>query len=316
MNQETNGGQWNHLGAFAMTPGQNHRIELTDQSTAPDVVIADAVRIAAVDAPPPTATWTPILPQRDRYQVYARWEGTTAGYATNAPYTVYHEGGSTTVTVNQQANDSTWMLLGAFTMAPGQNHRVELTDVANGTVTADAVRLVPEASPRTATWTIAGSQIPQTGSYKVYAKWPAASQHATDVPYTVTHADGTRTVIVNQRLNGGQWNLLGAYNFDSGTDYTVEVSDSPNGAVAADAIYIAPAGGPASDAFTWTPAIPSSGIYQVYARWPASSANTGAAQYTVTHSGGTANVTLNQKQNGGAWVPLGSWSFAPGAGPR
>ena len=85
--------------------------------------------------------------------------------------------------------------------------------------------------------------------------------------------------------------------------------------VAADAITIAPAGAPSSDAFTWTPAIPSSGIYQVYARWPASSANTGAAQYTVTH-GGTANVTLNQKQNGGSWVPLGSWSFAPGAGHK
>jgi RHS repeat-associated protein len=29
-----------------------------------------------------------------------------------------------------------------------------------------------------------------------------------------------------------------------------------------------------------------------------------------------ANVTLNQKQNGGAWVPLGSWNFAPGAGHK
>ena len=36
----------------------------------------------------------------------------------------------------------------------------------------------------------------------------------------------------------------------------------------------------------------------------------------MTHGGGTANVTLNQKQNGGGWVPLGSWSFAPGAGHK
>jgi len=36
----------------------------------------------------------------------------------------------------------------------------------------------------------------------------------------------------------------------------------------------------------------------------------------VTHGGGTANVTLNQKQNGGSWVPLGSWSFAPGSGHK
>jgi hypothetical protein len=94
-----------------MTPGQNHRVELLDQSTAPDYVIADAVRVTAVDARPPSAIWTPSLPRRDRYLVYARWEGTTAGYATDAPYTVFHEGGSTTITVNQQTNDSTWMLL-------------------------------------------------------------------------------------------------------------------------------------------------------------------------------------------------------------
>jgi RHS repeat-associated protein len=204
------------------------------------------------------------------------------------------------------------MLLGTFTMAPGQNHRVELTDLANGTVTADAVKFVPEQAVKTATWTIS---VGTTGSYKVYAKWPAASTHATDAPYTVTHAGGASTVTVNQRVNGGQWNLLGTWSFDSGTDYKVELSDAvAAGKVAADAIYIAPAGAPTSDAFTWTPAIPGSGTYQVYARWPASSANTGAAQYTVTHAGGTSNATLNQKQDGGSWVLLGSWSFAPGAG--
>jgi RHS repeat-associated protein len=143
------------------------------------------------------------------------------------------------------------------------------------------------------------------------------AQNATNAPFTVTHAGGSSTVVVNQRLSGGQWNLLGNWSFDSGTTYTVELTDDGTaGKVAADAIYIAPAGGPPSDAFTWTPAIPSSGIYQVYARWPASSANTGAAQYAVTHAGGTANVTLNQKQNGGSWMPLGSWNFAPSSGHK
>ncbi len=176
------------------------------------------------------------------------------------------------------------------------------------------MKFVPVAEPKAATWTVA---VGATGSYEIYAKWPASSTHATDVPYGVTHAGGTSTVVVNQRVNGGQWNLLGTYSFDTGTSYKVEVSDAVTaGKVAADAIYIAPAGAPPTDAFTWTPTIPSAGIYQVYARWPASSANTGAAQYTVTHGGGTANVALNQKQNGGSWVPLGSWSFAPGSGHK
>jgi hypothetical protein len=36
----------------------------------------------------------------------------------------------------------------------------------------------------------------------------------------------------------------------------------------------------------------------------------------VTHVRGTATVTANQKQNGGAWVPLGAWSFAPSSGHK
>ena len=93
------------------------------------------------------------------------------------------------------------------------------------------------------------------GGYKVYAKWPASSQHATDVPYSVTHAGGTSTVTVNQRVNGGKWNLLGTYTFNSGTNYKVELSDAvAAGKVAADAIYIVSAAAPAA-AFTWTPAI-------------------------------------------------------------
>ncbi|HVO79498.1 MAG TPA: RHS repeat-associated core domain-containing protein [Terriglobales bacterium] len=81
----------------------------------------------------------------------------------------------------------------------------------------------------------------------------------------------------------------------------------------ADAIYYVQDGAPV-DSFTWTPEIQSAGDYQLYARWTASSANSGAAQYTVVHGGGTSLVTVSQKQNGGQWNLLGTWSFAPGAG--
>ncbi len=45
---------------------------------------------------------------------------------------------------------------------------------------------------------------------------------------------------------------------------------------------------------TWTPAIPSAGSWRILVRWPASSGNTAAARYTVTHAGGTTVITLNQ----------------------
>ena len=181
---------------------------------------------------------------------------------------------------------------------------------------SDYRRREPEAVAKTASWEIPGSQIPQTGSYKVYAKWPASSQHATDAPYSVTHAGGTSTVTANQRVNGGQWNLLGTYTFNSGTTYKVELSDAvAAGKVAADAIYVVSTAAPAA-AFTWTPTLPSAGTWRVMVRWPASSGNTANAQYTVTHAGGTSTVTLNQKQNGGLWMSLGTYSLTPGAGHK
>jgi RHS repeat-associated protein len=147
------------------------------------------------------------------------------------------------------------------------------------------------------------------------AGWPASSANATDAQYTVTYEGGSSTVTVNQRVNGGQWNLLGTFPFNaSGTGYKVDLADSSaSGKVVADAIYYV-RDSAAVDSFTWTPDIQSAGDYQLYARWTASSANSGAAQYTVVHGGGTSLVTVSQKQNGGQWNLLGTYSFAPAAG--
>ena len=50
-----------------------------------------------------TYTWTPSLAAAGQYRVYAYWYA-WSGNATNAPYTIYYDGGSTTVQVNQRVN--------------------------------------------------------------------------------------------------------------------------------------------------------------------------------------------------------------------
>lgn len=91
------------------------------------------------------ATWKVNLPTAGTYQVYARW---TAGSnrPTSAPYIVYHTGGSTTVNVNQQVNNNTWVLLGTFNMASGDSTRVALScwTTTGYYAIADAVRLVKQ----------------------------------------------------------------------------------------------------------------------------------------------------------------------------
>ncbi len=71
---------------------------LTDQ--ADGRVIADAVRLTADPSAVRTASWTYSAAESGDYRVFARWpEG--EGHATNAPYTIEHDGGSSLVTVSQ-----------------------------------------------------------------------------------------------------------------------------------------------------------------------------------------------------------------------
>jgi len=75
----------------------------------------------------------------------------------------------------------------------------------------------------TYTWTLTPST---AGDYEVYLWWTEYSNRVTSVPVTIQHGAGTATVYVNQRLNGGKWNLLGQYAFEAGVGYSVSVSST------------------------------------------------------------------------------------------
>lgn len=68
------------------------------------------------------------------------------------------------------------------------------------------------------------------------------------------------------------------------------------------------------DSATWTPDLVEAGRYEVQAWFPADANTTTSARYVVQHPGGSSTVTVNQKAQGGAWVPLGTWEFAAGTG--
>ncbi|MEW6378760.1 MAG: Ig-like domain-containing protein [bacterium] len=86
-----------------------------------------------------TAAWIPLLPQNREYKVYARWPA-SAEHASNAQYSIVYSGGTYTGTVNQQINGNTWTLLGTFSFIEGSSGYVQLSDLANGIVVADAVK--------------------------------------------------------------------------------------------------------------------------------------------------------------------------------
>ncbi len=86
-----------------------------------------------------------------------------------------------------------------------------------------------------AQWT---PNITQSGNWAVYAWWAAGTNRSTEAPYLVSYNGGTANVKVNQQVNGGKWNLLGTWNFGTGTGYPTQLSCwAPGGyVVVADAI--------------------------------------------------------------------------------
>ena len=87
-----------------------------------------------------TATWTPNIPEAGEWEVFARWTS-DSNRATDAPYTVSHAEGDTTVDVNQEQDGGTWYSLGVFTFNAGPAS-VTLSNDANQYVIADAIRLI------------------------------------------------------------------------------------------------------------------------------------------------------------------------------
>lgn len=107
----------------------------------------------------------------------------------------------------------------------------------------------------TATWSFT---VPKPGRYEVYAWWWEGSWRPTDVPFTIEHLGDSTTVRVNQQINGGQWNLLGTFDFQSQGSVVVSDDVSSGRDVAADAVrlvYLGPL--PSPPWFIYLPVVAS-----------------------------------------------------------
>ncbi len=229
-----------------------------------------------------TASWS-FTVSPGQYRVAATWT-VHKNRATNAPYEVFNGATSLgTVPVNQEVapDDFTdqgamWETLGAFTVT-GDTLVVELSDIADGLVIADAVRIervpvqivddgdvgfgtsgawypysglgfdddlhysfVGDGSD-VASWTF----IVTPGQYEVAATWTAHTNRATNAPYEVFNgATSLGTAPVNQRAapddfsdQGTAWETIGTYTI-MGDTLLVELSDAANGLLIADAVRI------------------------------------------------------------------------------
>jgi uncharacterized lipoprotein YddW (UPF0748 family) len=94
-----------------------------------------------------TFTWTPTLTKSGNYDVYC-WYPSRSSATTNAKYTVYYLGGSTSKTFSQASNTGKWNLIASnLPFAAGTSGYVRMDNITSETnstkyVAADAVRFV------------------------------------------------------------------------------------------------------------------------------------------------------------------------------
>jgi RHS repeat-associated protein len=146
-----------------------------------------------------TAAWTLHIPADGSYEAFARWPQIT-GAATDASYTVTHDGGSTPVTVNQSQQTGQWVSLGDFDFMADNGGSITLSDDANGTVVADAVKLVRDTSGETDT-----EAKDLTYAYDVNGNLIDITDQSSDATvdaYSVTY-DGLNRVEQVEELLGG-----------------------------------------------------------------------------------------------------------------
>ncbi|MFF2941201.1 DNRLRE domain-containing protein [Streptomyces niveus] len=85
--------------------------------------------------------WQLNIPQDGSYEVFVR-HGDVTGAASDASFKVTHATGDVTRTVDQSTRSNEWISLGSYSFTEAAAQKITLTDAANGTVVADAVKLV------------------------------------------------------------------------------------------------------------------------------------------------------------------------------
>ena len=72
----------------------------------------------------------------------------------------------------------------------------------------------------TATFT---PDLPAAGTYEVYMRWTQHANREQSVPVTINHSTGGASTTVDQKQDGGKWNLLGTYDFPAGQSGNVVI---------------------------------------------------------------------------------------------
>lgn len=283
VNQQANGGKWNVLGQYNFIAGTTYRVTVrtkTDNTT----ISADAVQFVKLPPPTITANFT-ALPVTGNVPLTVsftdsstsleaietwEWDFTNDGIVDSTeqnPVCVYSSAGLYSVRLTVSGLDGTSTVLKEdFVEVIDPNAPIEViidnrdasvssvgTWVASG---ATGFYAADSVYARNANLSFSWLFTPeQSGDYDVYMWWTEYTSRSSAAPVEVQHAGGTASMTVNQKTNGGKWNLLGHYSFIAGTTYRVTVrTKTDNTTISADAVrFVKMPPAPISANFSATP---------------------------------------------------------------
>ena len=284
VDQDVNSGQWVLLDTLTFTGNGSETVTLTASAEAAattGAAIADAVRFVKVADPAPTPGIT-----------ISALPGLTTTEA----------GGTATfdVVLNSQPTDDVTLTVASDDLSEG-----------NVSPATASLTFTPDNwdTPQSVT-VIGANDTLDDGNISYNILLGPATSNDTDYndlavsPVAVTNTDDdeppilVEVIVDNQDAAG--FNTTGTWLESSAVD---EYSGS--------SIYSQNDG----DTATWTPDLPASGTYEVYAWWSAVKSDGGTfnrdsqAQYAVTHNGITDTYTVDQDVNSGQWVLLDTLTF-------
>jgi RHS repeat-associated protein len=161
------------------------------------------------------------------------------------------------------------------------------------------------------TWQL---NVPEDGTYTMYARYPQVSGASTAAVYTLHHDDGTTsTSTVDQTKNTGTWVSLGSAAFKQGNSSSLSLAQNAGGTVSADAVKLVRDNSADSDnekhAFTYT-YDPNGNLTQIGDSSPGTAVDTYGVNYN-----GINEVAKVTESAGGTEKTHTSYSYDPDGQP-
>jgi len=267
INQKQNAGMWNSLGTYYFDSGGSVTITAASGSTVS--TCADAVWFRLVSAnsrpaafiddisPNPAAPGETIdfsgrgVDNEGPVKAYL-WESSIDGELSDeAFFSRSLSAGTHVISFLVQDSDDLWSEAATMELRVGAAATEVVIDNRDG------------QTSRTGTWQVSGGTDPygpdslwarngatftwifnpsQPGTYDVSMWWSGWSSRATSVSVAIDHANGRKTLSINQSQNAGKWNSLGSYYFSSSGRVTITAASGSTVSTCADAVKFAPKG--------------------------------------------------------------------------